>query len=470
MVRLRFVFVTCLIALEAGACTGALVADKSSDGIPSDETTDAATGDRGKDASPTDAHAHQATADAATIDNGNDALATDASSDAGLNMVRDAGPDAHRHDAAVDAATTDSGNEDASATNAAIPDAGGDTGLDAGADAAPKEPLHGLVAMAPLAFLNNPTVNSTPNNDMAEINVHPRVYVAAVINVTWAQLESTRGTYAFDAIESALSTIATYNATYPAHPVVGKLRVYAGATSPSWLTALAGGSATIMGLKNLITIPTFWTAGYKTEWQSLQQALAARYDADPRIAEIGMTSCMSVTAEPFFIPGDPTSIAALQAAGFDDQQFETCLSGVVDDYLPWVRTPVDYSFNPFRSTDGTQVVYEQLVTTSIMTAWRSKRGNLGVISNHDLDCPVTGNLPPLYTELSTLGPPMEFQAFGPTIPSWPNAIALGLATGASEIEIFPTTDAGGQAPITLAQLQVWATWSPGSGTCPTQTP
>jgi hypothetical protein len=344
-------------------------------------------------------------------------------------------------------------------------DPGGDTGPDAASDATAKEPIHGLVAMSPLAFLNNPSVDSTPNNSMAEINAHPRVYVAAVINVTWAQIEPMRGTYVFDAIEDALATIATYNATYPAHPVVAKLRVYAGATSPSWLPPVAGGSVTITGLMNPITIPTFWTAAYKTEWQSVQQALAARYDADPRIAEVGMTSCMSVTAEPFFIPVDATSIAALHAAKFDDTQFQACLSGAMDDYAPWVLTPVDYSFNPFRATDGAKTVYEQSVTTAIMTAWRSTRGDLGVISNHDLECPLTSNLPPLYTELTALGAPMAFQGFGPNI-TWPSAMALGFATGASEIEIFPTTAANGQASITLAQLKSWSTWSAGSATCP----
>jgi hypothetical protein len=367
--------------------------------------------------------------------------------------------DAPSGDAMTHTPTIDGG------TDARTSDAGGGTGRDAATDAPAKEPLHGLVAMSPLAFLNNPSVNSTPNNNMAEINAHPRIYVAAVINVTWAQIEPTRGTYVFDAIEGALSTIATYNATYPVHPVVAKLRVYAGATSPSWLPALAGGSVTITGLMNPITIPTFWTAAYRAEWQSVQRALAARYDADPRIAEIGMTSCMSVTAEPFFIPVDATSIAALHAVNFDDAQFQTCLGGALEDYAPWVLTPVDYSFNPFRATDGMKTLYEQAVTTPIMMAWRSARGNLGVISNHDLECPLGSNLPPLYTELTALGAPMVFQGFGPAI-MWPSAMALGFATGASEIEIFPTTAANGQASITLAQLKLWSTWSAGTATCP----
>ena len=46
----------------------------------------------------------------------------------------------------------------------------------------------------------------TPDNTMAELNAHPDIYVAAVINVTWEQLEHTEGTFDFSSIEAAIAS------------------------------------------------------------------------------------------------------------------------------------------------------------------------------------------------------------------------------------------------------------------------
>jgi hypothetical protein len=44
--------------------------------------------------------------------------------------------------------------------------------------------------------------------------------------------------------------------------------------------------------------------------------LSEKYDSEPLIHEVAVTSCMSFTAEPFFLPNEPSVARALNAAEF----------------------------------------------------------------------------------------------------------------------------------------------------------
>jgi hypothetical protein len=304
-------------------------------------------------------------------------------------------------------------------------------------------------------FVSNPAL--TPDNSLEEPNADPNVYIASVVEVTWAQLQPTSGTSLdTSAIESALGYIATYNAAHPGYTMVGKLRVFAGINAPAWVMAIDGGpvTATINGVTG--SSPKFWTTDYATAWTNLQNQLAAIYDKDPRIGEVAVSGCSSRTAEPFIFTTDTTVIPIFQAAGYTDAHYEACLSSMATQYAAWTVTPLDYSFNAFTHVDSGVGITDTAFPIQVMTAWRTALGTArGVLANHGLQPTLTAAATPIYAEFSVLGPPLEFQTYGPTV-NWPQTIAYGLTFNPTEIEIWPTTQGGGTAVITLAQLQQWA--------------
>jgi hypothetical protein len=307
--------------------------------------------------------------------------------------------------------------------------------------------------MGSLGFNNQ--LGSLPDNGMQEINAHPGVYSAAVINVLWSQLEPQQNVFDDSAINDALKTIAIYNATYPATPVAAKLRINAGIGTPNWVMQLTGGPISIAGNAGTIQIGAFWSAPYRAAWKALQAHLSSEFDTSSQIAEVAISSCSSRTDEPFIASLDATSLAAMRQYGFSDTTYMACLTDAINDYSGWKNTPLDFTFNAYRNSDGTSLVENPNFTISVMDAFRSSNGPQAVIANHGLQNPLSNAAMPIYAEIQKLGPAIEFQTISPTV-DWPSAIQLGLTYLPSEIEIWQTVAAGGQANLTQTQLQQWA--------------
>lgn len=321
------------------------------------------------------------------------------------------------------------------------------------APSAAKLRIHGLVAMNKEGFNSDPTL--TPDNSLPDPNANPNVYAASVILVTWKQLQPT-GPTSLDtsAIDAGLSAIATYNIAHPSHPMVGKLRIFAGINAPTWVQNLDGPPITANGAT--YTIPRFWTANYTAAWKALQNSLAAKYDTTALLAEVAVSGCVSNTAEPFVHPAIPLDIPILKAAGFTDTQYTTCLTSMADQYSAWALTPLDYTFNALTRIDTGVGSIDTAFPIALMSTWRSTLGtNRGIIANHGLQTTLTASATPIYTQFLVLGPPLEFQTIGPTV-NWDATVAYALTFHPSEIEIWQTTQAGGFAVISLAQLQSYA--------------
>ena len=62
-----------------------------------------------------------------------------------------------------------------------------------------------------------------------------------------------------------------------------------------------------------------------------------------------MTSCMSFTAEPFFLPTEAEVQRPIRAAGFTEAAYAECLQHALDDYVAWKATRLVLSVNPLRS-------------------------------------------------------------------------------------------------------------------------
>ena len=209
--------------------------------------------------------------------------------------------------------------------------------------APPTKPvLTGLVTMGDQSWVNNPTDN--PQNRLLEANVHPGVYVAAVIEATWLQLEPQPDVFDDSVIDAALQAIKAYNATYPATLIVGKLRIFAGVHSPAWVLQQIGSvSITDSNTGAMVTVPEFWTGAYSQLWTQLQDHLAGAYDSNPLMGAVAISVCSSLTAEPFVVPN--SIVPALTAAGHTAAQMQQRLSNAVDDYSAWKLTPLDYTLN-----------------------------------------------------------------------------------------------------------------------------
>jgi hypothetical protein len=322
----------------------------------------------------------------------------------------------------------------------------------------PKPTLIGLVTQGPGTTLTPPT------NDFAELNAHPGVYSAAVVQLYWSQLEPSQGVFDDSALTSALASLAAYNTRYPSTPVVAKLRIFMGLGTPAWV-AQATGPITVSNGTQSATVGEYWSTAYNVLWKALQDHLASEYDTDSRIGEVAITSCSSLTGEPFIMTLNSANVALLHQAGYTDAQQIACLSNAANDYSGWTHTPLDYTFNAFTHTDSTPYVTDTDFPIQVMTAFRSALGTRAVVANHGLQDPLTAAATPIYNEFQTLGTQasaagttssLEFQTAGPTV-DWDSTIAYALTYHPTEIEIWNTVAAGGQAPLSQAQLAAYAT-------------
>jgi hypothetical protein len=321
-------------------------------------------------------------------------------------------------------------------------DAGTDAGVDAGVDAGPKEPIAGLIDMQDISWHND--AGGEPGFTIANVDQFPGIFGGIVINATWDSIEPAQdGGLSFTSIDGALAQIRTYNAANPAAPLGVKLRVYAGANAPEWAKELNGGPVAIQRNPNgcktppcPLTLGLFWKGEYIDAWRAFQSQLAARYDSEPLIKEIAITSCAQQTDEPFVPTLDATSKSNLQDAGYTDALQQDCLAGAVDDYANWKLTLIDYTFNPFTPLKGPS---DGGFPETVMSACRASLGSRCVLDNHVLEAPLDTSTQPIYDEMAALGPPINFQTGSPQQMTclWTQTIAIGVQLGAASIEVWP---------------------------------
>jgi hypothetical protein len=313
-----------------------------------------------------------------------------------------------------------------------------------------KHPICGLETMGDLGFLKG----GSAANTLREATIHPGAYAAVLILAQWKQLEPTRGKFDFTIIEVALNNIRAYNTAHPETPLVGKLRVFAAAGTPEWVKTLDGAPFTMSDKRGTTTMGHFWDKGYGDAWRELQAVLAARYDSNPMIGEVAVSSCSSTTAEPFIIALNAENMPGLHMAGYNDGAMKRCLLNAITDYAVWKTTPIDYTFNEFRNSDSGRPVVDMEFAPKVMDAFRAQYGSRGVIANHGLNDELRPGAIRVYEEIKKLGPPIEFQTVAPNV-DWEKTIARGLSYHPTEIETWNSHDADGPAQYTAADLARW---------------
>lgn len=329
------------------------------------------------------------------------------------------------------------------------------TGVVASAQSAhvKKQPIHGLVTMGDIGTVMHEGGHS--RNALREANAHPGVYRAAALVLSWKELEPTEGKLDTSSIEEALDRVRAYNLKYPDTPLKAKLRIFAGWNTPEWAIAKSGGPLVLTDKLGTLRIGRFWTAPYQRAWRQFQNLLAQKYDNNPLIGEVAVSSCATISEEGFILPMDPHNHQLLYDAGFNDRRHEACLLGAVQDYAAWKNTPIDYTVNPIRLTDETPWRLDYVFVRTVLVAFRKKYGSRGVIANHGLAAPLLPRDVPVVDLFKQLGPPIAFETVNTRV-NWPESVALGLQDGATDIEIWNTKDSGGLANISYTELKQWA--------------
>jgi hypothetical protein len=314
-----------------------------------------------------------------------------------------------------------------------------------------KQPLDGLIDMQIISWHN--TDSGVPSFVIDDLTPFAGEFGGVVINAAWNQIQPTEtGALDYSSIDDALTQVRSYNDAHPTAPLGVKLRTYAGSTAPDWAKAIHGGPVSITrnpaGCSTLpatpcpLSVPLFWDSEYITAWRAFQVALAARYDDEPLIRQVAVTSCAAQTDEPFVVTSDQDDRDTLvNDYGYTDDAEQACLMGAVEDYSAWKHTLVDYTFNPFNKVGGG---LDPDFTLAVMDHCRSALGSRCVLDNHALSWPVDPNLQAVYDHMQALGGPINFQTQAP-IPDkcqWTATIAQGVALGARAIEIWPATKAG----------------------------
>ena len=314
-----------------------------------------------------------------------------------------------------------------------------------------KEPLRGLVSMGAYRFVVDA---SDPINSLDKLNEKPGIFGGIVILASWRELQATQnsGLAENNAIDRALEEVREYNRKNPQKPLGVKLRVWGGFVAPDWAKALGNGPINVVHKKPR-TVGAFWGPPYRKAWAHLQELLAAKYDDEPLIREVAVTSCMSFTAEPFFLPGEATVKGPLEKAGFMPFEYKQCLNNAVSDYAPWKKTNVEVPLNPLHMPLGNPKGDHDF-TTQFMKSCRQAFGKRCIFDNHDLDTLAGPPVKKMYDIMKKMGGPIEFQT-GPATPKdYEGTIRYGVSVGAQSIELYQ--DYGGFPQVPDEQLKKWA--------------
>ena len=339
----------------------------------------------------------------------------------------------------------------------------------------------GLVDMGNISFYDT---GATPAFNPFELAQYATSFSEIVLNVTWAQLQASQGSLDTSFIDSAIQQVNQFNDIY--HTDLGiKLRVWGGFTAPTWVKEINGAPITVTG-QNAVdpgsyapqTIGRFWSADYINAWQSLQNALATKYDGMAIIRGISQTAGAYATDEPFVPlrtnaavssnPADGTvnQIAQLQMGGFNDAGEMLTLRAAIADYSQWSTTPLDYTMNSFHFFDsGTELNGGNFTLAVLQQARNSAR--IVQAGNHALRDPLYSPDDVVYGQLANdamVKPGSvsnSFQTAAPIIlagyPGWQAAVGQGVLLNAGNIELwdFPTTAGtpNGFLSFSAAELQ-----------------
>jgi len=297
-----------------------------------------------------------------------------------------------------------------------------------------------------------------PVADPSSLGPYAGAFAGIVVNESWSQLEPAPGVERWQPLDQSLAAVAAWNRSHPSTPLGVKLRVFAGRSAPAWVRSRSG-TVTVLVHGQLVTIGRWWTPPFEAAWHSFQLALAARYDDDPLVRQVSVSSCSSSTGEPFVVSGAQLSQVNLAKAGWTVTAQEHCLSRALSDYSGWKRTPVTFAFNPLPTSHGPDSSF----MVELMRACESSAAHGGptcIVGNNDLSPEIASAKysGPAVSEIARLEsgaapPTVYFQTSGARLGC--ETIATGIGYHARSIELWPPRGAYQgftvESPATLAR-------------------
>jgi hypothetical protein len=288
-----------------------------------------------------------------------------------------------------------------------------------------------------------PTVNPS------EVAPYAKAFAGIVVNETWAQLEPSRGHLSLAPLRQALAAVLAYNHAHRGHGLSVKLRLWGGFTAPDWAKSLGGKSPITFATPTAKgTTGRWWTPAYRAAWSSFLHSLASRYDGNPLIRSVAVSSCATLTAEPFVQSPSLPLHNTLFAAGWSSAAQQRCLQGAFADYSGWKRTSIDYTFNPFVTyTPGKAAgTPEPTFTSQVMATCANLHRTTGrtcILSNHAFTAtaPTTSRSAPVYAEITALyaqhPTPVDLQTGPPDNFGGCQAIDVAVSYHAQSLELWP---------------------------------
>ncbi|MBW4043294.1 MAG: hypothetical protein HIU86_14445 [Acidobacteria bacterium] len=299
-----------------------------------------------------------------------------------------------------------------------------------------------------------------PVIDLSDVAAHAGAFGGVVVNQTWAQLEPTRGGYDFSTLDASLAAVTAYNVAHPSAPIGVRLRVFAAFAAPAWAKSLDGAPIAVpanLPSRTGGTLGRWWKTGYRSAWASLQQALAARYDASPVLREVAVSSCTTLTAEPFVMA--PAISALATADGWTTAAQQSCLDGALTDYRPWTHTAIYYPMNPMN---GGMTVTDEVMQRCASSS--ASGGPLCILANNALSplsatsarsAPVYARMDAIWSAAPTTTP-IAFQMNGPNTATYCAALAVAVAHHAQSVEVWPSAGTQpGFTTVPTATLKGW---------------
>jgi len=301
----------------------------------------------------------------------------------------------------------------------------GDTGVDAAVTCDPTRVGVATTCRATIAE-TDPNTSSLPTEGMPKPiaqgvftrdNFPPAGSPIRIITkkIYWDTLEATRDIVTLAPIESVLDTAESRGFDGV------RLRFSFGADAPQWAKTIGEGPIDYLEAQSdtLTTIPDIWDPAYQAEVEELMVAVAAAYDADPRVLLVFASGAQTYYSEPFM-----RGISAQQnrtnilAAGYTKALDQAAQTWQLDIMRVFRRTPVGLAYNPWQfinpdGSAGISVAY----TAQVMDYHLSLFGDRTVLQNNSIRSSYIADPPPIYAEfLTRLDEPgtTQYQAAGAT--------------------------------------------------------
>ena len=319
-----------------------------------------------------------------------------------------------------------------------------------------KPVIAGFIDMQDINWHN--TDQSQPVFTLDYVNQFPGLFSGIVLNATWNEMQpNSPAQFVTARIDNALAQVRAYNALHPDAPLGVKLRIFSGNQAPTWAEEIAGGPVKILrnplGCKNLppicpIWIGKVWDPRYIAAWRAFQMRVAQRYDSNPLIRSVAITSCTMETDEPFVMP---TAVPKIPK-GYTDTAQRACLAGAIVDYAAWRHTAIDYTFNTFVPLEGTRQP-DLAFTLSVMNACRARLHAQCELGNHAFASNMRPGNVPVVDAIAERGAPIHFQTEGPTVAgfNWAATMRAARTDNATALELWPQF--GGFTTLKFAEMK-----------------